>query len=102
MNTVSDLRNNEQEIRTGSFDCCSVAGIGNRRTQELFRSKRYWTDPGDRDDGALMKRLKCKPGDKVPIYRRGEREYELEFLLMNFADRTCIKRNRQLLPHAAP
>jgi|SRR6476620_6623514 len=56
MNTVSDLRNNKQEIRTGSFDCCSVAGIGNRRTQELFTSKRYWTDPGTRDHGAACGR----------------------------------------------
>ena len=75
MNTVSDLRNNKQEIRTGSFDCCSVAAIGNRRTQELFTSKRYRTNPGTRDHGAacgrscllrLMQVLSAKFINKTP------------------------------------
>jgi hypothetical protein len=48
-----------------------------RPTDIRVKSSR-WISPRARY-GAVMKRLKCKPGDKVRIYRRGEREYELEF-----------------------
>jgi hypothetical protein len=52
---------------------------GQVRSTDIRVKSSLWISPRARY-GGLMQRLKCKPGDKVRIYRRGVREYELEFL----------------------
>ena len=44
---------------------------GQVRSTDIRVKSSLWISPRARY-GALMKRLKCKPGDKVRIYRRGE------------------------------
>ena len=52
---------------------------GQVRSTDIRVKSIRWINPRARV-GALMKRLKCKPGDKVRMYRRGVRDYELEFV----------------------